>query len=325
MELAYYSDYAVRLVNTEEPARNKDSLTTVESVRELFGANAQAARRATDADVTRFRSVRARLRAVFQAADGGDETLAVDLLNSLLLEFPVSPQISGHDARDEDGKPDWHMHLADHPSNATAGFAAIAAMGLAFHLTSHGVDRLGLCEAAPCRNAYLDTSTNRVEALLLGPLCDQGQRGRLPGPQAPGDGTVRGNGPQRGHRPAQQPEHRPLILAQRTVARPHPGQYQLLGHRPVVRAVPARERVVAQHPPAAAAPFGGALDHQQVLLERMAQDHHIPRPHRRPVLHQQPVPVVERGHHRGPRHLHHLEPPPGRPPVPRTLRRFRHP
>ncbi|MFG2591498.1 CGNR zinc finger domain-containing protein [Streptomyces sp. NPDC048438] len=161
MELAYYSDYAVCLVNTEEPGRNKDSLTTVDCIRELFGPSAQAARRATDADVTRFRSVRARLRAVFEAADGGDETLAVDLLNSLLLEFPVNPQISGHDTRDEDGKPDWHMHLADHPSNATAGFAAIAAMGLAFHLTTHGVDRLGLCEAAPCRNAYLDTSTNR--------------------------------------------------------------------------------------------------------------------------------------------------------------------
>ncbi|MFD6534132.1 CGNR zinc finger domain-containing protein [Streptomyces sp. NPDC060184] len=161
MELAYYSDYAVRLVNTEEPARNKDALTSVDAVRGLFAGNAQAARRATDADVTRFRSVRGRLRAVFEAADGGDETLAVDLLNSLLLEFPVSPQISGHDTLDSTGKPDWHMHLADHPSNATAGYAAIAAMGLAFHLTTHGVDRLGLCEAPPCRNAYLDTSTNR--------------------------------------------------------------------------------------------------------------------------------------------------------------------
>ena len=39
MELAYYSDYAVRLVNTEEPARNKDSLTTVEAVRDLFGTS----------------------------------------------------------------------------------------------------------------------------------------------------------------------------------------------------------------------------------------------------------------------------------------------
>ncbi|MFE7134859.1 CGNR zinc finger domain-containing protein [Streptomyces sp. NPDC057638] len=161
MELAYYSDYAVRLVNTEEPARNKDTLTSVEAVRELFGPSAQSARRATEGDVTRFRAVRGRLRAVFAAADAGDETRAVDLLNSLLLEFPVSPQISGHDIRDEDGRPKWHMHLADHPSNATAGYAAIAAMGLAFHLTEYGVERLGLCQSAPCRNAYLDTSTNR--------------------------------------------------------------------------------------------------------------------------------------------------------------------
>jgi predicted RNA-binding Zn ribbon-like protein len=161
VELAYYSDYAVRLVNTEEPARNKDSLTSVEAVRDLFGEASQMARRATDADVTRFRSVRARLRAVFTAADSGDQTRAVDLLNSLLLEFPVSPQISGHEHLDDAGLPRWHMHLADHPSNATAGYAAIAAMGLAFHLTEFGADRLGLCQAAPCRNAYLDTSTNR--------------------------------------------------------------------------------------------------------------------------------------------------------------------
>ncbi|GAA4901048.1 CGNR zinc finger domain-containing protein [Streptomyces coeruleoprunus] len=161
MELAYYSDYAVRLVNTEEPARDKDSLTSVEAVRDLFGAMSQLARRVTDADVTRFRSVRARLRAVFTAADGGDQARAVDLLNSLLLEFPVSPQISGHDQLDDEGRPRWHMHLAEHPSNATAGYAAIAAMGLAFHLTEFGADRLGLCQAAPCRNAYLDTSTNR--------------------------------------------------------------------------------------------------------------------------------------------------------------------
>ncbi|WP_338672891.1 CGNR zinc finger domain-containing protein [Streptomyces sp. SCSIO 30461] len=161
MELAHYSDYAVRLVNTEEPARNKDTLNSVEAVRELFGVSVQAARRATDADVTRFRSVRARLRAVFTAADAGDHTQAVDLLNSLLLEFPVSPQISGHDHLDGEGHPRWHMHLAEHPSNATTGYAAIAAMGLAFHLTEFGADRLGLCQAAPCRNAYLDTSTNR--------------------------------------------------------------------------------------------------------------------------------------------------------------------
>ncbi|MEV6952277.1 CGNR zinc finger domain-containing protein [Streptomyces sp. NPDC051183] len=161
MELAHYSDYAVRLVNTEEPARNKDSLTSVDAVRALFGASVQMARRVTDTDVTRFRNVRGRLRSIFEAADGGDHVLAVDLLNSLLMEFPVSPQVSGHETIGERGGPNWHIHLADHPSNASAGYAAIASMGLAFHLTEHGPDRLGLCQAPPCRNAYVDTSTNR--------------------------------------------------------------------------------------------------------------------------------------------------------------------
>ncbi|MEU5214515.1 CGNR zinc finger domain-containing protein [Streptomyces sp. NPDC020742] len=173
MELAYYSDYAVRLVNTEQPERGADTLTSVEAVRELFGVAQQAARRATESDVTRLRAVRSRLRAVFEAADAGDEVLAVDLLNALMIEFPVSPQISGHEYRDEGGtsrsggaesgggRPKWHMHIADHAANATAAFSATACMGLAFQLTELGVERLGICEAAPCRNAYLDTSTNR--------------------------------------------------------------------------------------------------------------------------------------------------------------------
>ncbi|MEU6171252.1 CGNR zinc finger domain-containing protein [Streptantibioticus parmotrematis] len=161
MELAYYSDYAVRLVNSEEPARRKDELTSVEAVRALFGASRQAARRVTDADVTRLRGVRSRLRAVFEAAAEGDEVRAVDLLNALLLEYPVSPQISGHGHLDEHDRPQWHMHLADHATNATAAYAATACMGLAFQLTDLGVDRLGICQATPCRNAYIDTSTNR--------------------------------------------------------------------------------------------------------------------------------------------------------------------
>ncbi|MGH3310320.1 MAG: CGNR zinc finger domain-containing protein [Streptomyces sp.] len=161
MELNYYSDMAVRLVNTERPERGEDTLTSVEAVRELCGDGQQMARRATDGDVGRLRGVRTRLRAVFSAASEGDETRAVDLLNSLLMEFPTSPQISGHGDLDEDGRARWHMHLADHPVTATAGYAATACMGLAFHLTDLGVDRLGICQAAPCRNAYLDTSTNR--------------------------------------------------------------------------------------------------------------------------------------------------------------------
>ena len=162
MDLAYYSDYAVRLVNSEQPLRGTDTLTWVEAIRELVGPASHAGSRAVDADVARLRAVRTRLRGVFEAADEEDEVRAVDLLNALMLEFPVSPQISGHDHLDDaTGRPDWHMHLAEQAANATAGYSATACMGLAFQLTTLGVDRLGICEAAPCRNAYVDTSTNR--------------------------------------------------------------------------------------------------------------------------------------------------------------------
>lgn len=161
MELTHYADFAVRLVNSEQPHRGEEFLTDVDAVRNLFGESRQAARRATGSDVGRLRAVRTRLRAVFTAASEGDEVRAVDLLNALLMEYPASPQIAGHEYRDDDGNPKWHMHLAESPANAGAGYAAIACMGLAFSLTDLGVDRLGVCEADPCRNAYLDTSTNR--------------------------------------------------------------------------------------------------------------------------------------------------------------------
>jgi predicted RNA-binding Zn ribbon-like protein len=161
VELAYYSDYAVRLVNTEQPSRAEDALTSVEGVRALFPEGSPVARRAGDADVGRLRGVRTRLRAIFEAADEGDQVRAVDLLNALLMEYPVSPQISGHDYLDDEGRPRWHLHLAEHATSATGNYAALAGMGLAVQVTDLGVDRLGICQAAPCRNAYVDTSTNR--------------------------------------------------------------------------------------------------------------------------------------------------------------------
>lgn len=161
MELASYADLAVRLVNTEEPDRHTDGLTTVEAVRRLFGSGSRGLKLADEGDLPRLRSVRIRLRAVFESAAEGDETRAVNLLNELLTEYPVSPLVSGHGLLDDRGRPQWHMHLAENANTATAVFAAGASMGLAVHLTQHGVDRLGICQAAPCRNAYLDTSTNR--------------------------------------------------------------------------------------------------------------------------------------------------------------------
>ncbi|MFF4649771.1 CGNR zinc finger domain-containing protein [Streptomyces sp. NPDC001380] len=161
MELGSYAEYAVRLVNSEEPGRGTDALTSLDELRQLLGAGTRAASLAEEADVPRLRAVRGRLRGVFESAAEGDQVRAVDLLNGLLVEYPVSPVVSGHDHLDEEGRPRWHLHLADSAATATAAYAAPAAMGLAIHLTELGVDRLGICQAAPCRNAYLDTSTNR--------------------------------------------------------------------------------------------------------------------------------------------------------------------
>ncbi|MFJ5883795.1 CGNR zinc finger domain-containing protein [Kitasatospora cineracea] len=161
MELASYADFAVRLVNSEEPDRGTDSLTTVDAVRDLFGEPSRASALADETDLPRLRAVRTRLRGVFEAAAAGEDVRAVDLLNSLMVEYPVSPLVSGHDDLDDTGRPNWHLHLADNAPTAAANYAAVSCMGLAIHLTGLGVDRLGICQAAPCRNAYLDTSTNR--------------------------------------------------------------------------------------------------------------------------------------------------------------------
>lgn len=174
VELADYSDLAVRLVNTEQPGLGEDTLTSVAAVRRLVGPG-RPANRATEADVSRLKAVRTRLRAVFTAAWEGDELRAVDLLNALLMEYPASPQISRHAARTPGGSGggSWHLHLADQgvtagtattagsATNTAAGYTALACTGLAFHLTGWGVDRLGICGAEPCRNAFVDTSTNR--------------------------------------------------------------------------------------------------------------------------------------------------------------------
>ena len=161
MELASYADFAVRLVNTEEPERGRDSLSTVEDVRRLFAGSSRGVRLADESDLPRLRAARTRLRGVFEAAAEGDEVRGVDLLNSLMIEYPVSPLVSGHDYLDENGRPRWHLHLADNAPTAAANYTAVACMGLAIHLTGLGADRLGICQAPPCRNAYLDTSTNR--------------------------------------------------------------------------------------------------------------------------------------------------------------------
>jgi predicted RNA-binding Zn ribbon-like protein len=155
MELTSYAELAVRLVNTERALRGRDMLTSVEELQQLIAEKKAWQRRVCEQDVAELRALRARLRQVFSAVAAGQGRAAVDELNALLNEYPVHPQVSGHDDRD------WHLHLAEGAPTVAAGYAAGACMGLAVQLTQLGIDRLGVCQAAPCADVFIDTSTNR--------------------------------------------------------------------------------------------------------------------------------------------------------------------
>ncbi|WP_424536097.1 CGNR zinc finger domain-containing protein [Sphaerisporangium viridialbum] len=150
MDLTSYAELAVLLVNGE------DALGSLEGARRFLvqAGRAGQAGRLTRADLDVLRELRRELAAVFAAAARHDEQNAVDRLNALLTRHPVHPQISRHDGQR------WHLHLTE-GGRLSDEYAAGAIMGLTALVTELGVDRLGLCQASPCRRAYLDTSSNR--------------------------------------------------------------------------------------------------------------------------------------------------------------------
>lgn len=154
MELSSYADRAVQLVNTFDPYRGQDYLTTVDQVRTLLDRQG-ACGAVGPGDLLELRAMRDCLRALFESVDAGAQQRAVDMLNELLERYPIRPQVSGHDGSD------WHLHLAENAPSTAAAYGSKACMGLAVQATEIGLDRLGVCQAAPCRDVFIDTSTNR--------------------------------------------------------------------------------------------------------------------------------------------------------------------
>jgi predicted RNA-binding Zn ribbon-like protein len=157
VELTDYAQLAVHLVNTVNPDQpGSDVLTGIDEVLVLVGDHRRWAQHTTLRDVEVLRRVRGCLREVFERAATGDGTGAVAVLNMLLDESVVSPQITAHDGTA------WHLHLTSDSRAPGPAHAATAVMGLAAALTALGVDRFGVCRAAGCRDVFLDTSSNRT-------------------------------------------------------------------------------------------------------------------------------------------------------------------
>ena len=100
------------------------------------------------------------LRPVFEASNAGDERAVVEQLNALLAKHPVTPYIAGHDSSGPVGGR-WHMHVADRESSVSELLIAESLMGLSNLVCDLGATRLGVCDASPCANVFVDTSPNQ--------------------------------------------------------------------------------------------------------------------------------------------------------------------
>ena len=108
-----------------------------------------------DRDVSAIRRFVKELRPVFEASNAGDERAVVERLNALLAKHPVTPYIDGH----EPGR--WHMHVADRQSSVAELLVDESLMGLSTLVCDLGATRLGVCDAPPCTNVFVDTSPNQ--------------------------------------------------------------------------------------------------------------------------------------------------------------------
>ena len=113
-----------------------------------------------DRDVAALRRFQRELRPVFEASSAGDEHEVVALLNELLATHPVTPYIAGHGGR-EGQPPNWHMHVADRQSSVAQLLIAESLMGLSTLVCDLGATRLGVCDASPCTDVFVDVSPNR--------------------------------------------------------------------------------------------------------------------------------------------------------------------
>ena len=154
MDLSSYAELAVRLVNSDSLGHEGgDLLSSLDGLRSLVSDREHLSNGITRADLDTLRMVREAFRAFFVACSQGNGTNAAGRLNELLIQFPVHPQLSGHD-----GQP-WHVHYTESGSMSDK-YAAGAAMGLAVRLAELGLDRFGVCQAAPCTGVFVDTSAS---------------------------------------------------------------------------------------------------------------------------------------------------------------------
>jgi predicted RNA-binding Zn ribbon-like protein len=156
VDLSSYAELAVRLVNTASLGHEGgDQLTSVDGLRALVADREHLNHGISRSDLDTLQMLRGEFRGFFAACSQGNGAEAAERLNELLIQYPVHPQLSGHDGQA------WHVHYTESGSMADK-YAAGAAMGLAVRLADLGLERFGVCQAAPCSGVFIDISANRT-------------------------------------------------------------------------------------------------------------------------------------------------------------------
>lgn len=145
MDFVRYAERSAALLNTE--------ITDVEALRTHLADRSWLAGQSIDRDCMLLRKFQRELRPVFEASAEGDGATVVDLLNELMVRHPVTPRISDHAG-------DLHIHAASKSQSVSELLVGEALIGLAFLVCDLGPTRLGICDASPCTDVYVDTSPN---------------------------------------------------------------------------------------------------------------------------------------------------------------------
>jgi len=149
MDFVRYAERSADLVNA--------ALDDAKSLVNLLDERAWLHDQVGERDATALRRFQRELRPVFEASNDRDEASVVDQLNALLAKHPVTPYIAGHGSAGAK----WHMHVADRSSSVAELLVAESLMGLSTLVCDLGATRLGVCDASPCSNVFVDTSPNQ--------------------------------------------------------------------------------------------------------------------------------------------------------------------
>lgn len=147
-------DLVVALLNTYDAyASRPERLDTVASLVRLVeqvGWSELPTSRLAHRDVIAVKALREQVRAVFAAAAEGDGDGAAELCSQLLAR--VRPVLAVRP-----GDPRASLAVADEGGDVVRRFEQRVSVAVAIALATPGV-KLGLCDAHPCRCAYVDRS-----------------------------------------------------------------------------------------------------------------------------------------------------------------------